>query len=501
MTPLDDYIHDDGLALGARVGRRDTTAVDLLEAALSLTARLNPVLNAFDTIAADRAFERARRIDAELDAAPDDDARAGLLASRPFLGVPLPLKDLSTACVDLPSSMGSAFFRGTAWSADAELVTRYRDAGFVPFARSTSPELGVSPSTEATVYGGPTRNPWHLDHSAGGSSGGAGAAVAARIVPVAHGSDGLGSIRIPAACCGLVGLKPTRGLMPAGPFAGEAWGGLATEHVLTRSVRDSAAALDLTAGIDSGAPYAAPPKPKGGYRRAAEAAASGDAPRLRIAMLDRTFDGEPIHAEVAAAVNDAGRLLASIGHTVVADAPRLVLLDLLVPAMEIVACGTAMAVAAQARALGREPQEEALSPTVRGAVALARGISGARYLEQLGRLHRVCRALAPFWDRYDVLLLPVLAEPPALLGRFAMSNPDFVDYRIGPKGIAGYSPFTPLANATGQPAISVPGGMSGGGLPIGVQLIGRFGEDATVLALAAQIEAAKPWAALRPRLV
>jgi len=493
-----DYSTLDGLALAAQVARRDTTAVALLEAALAATARLNPVVNALDAVAADRARQRAERLDAELDAMPDDDARVELLAARPFLGVPLPLKDLSLACVDLPSSMGSEFFRGTVWDHDAELVLRYRAAGFVPFARSTSPEMGVSPSTEAAVYGGPTRNPWNPAYSAGGSSGGAAAAVAVGIVPVAHASDGLGSIRIPAACCGLVGLKPTRGLMPAGPLIGEAWGGMATDHVVSRSVRDTAAALEVSAGADAGAPYAAPAGPAGGWLRAVHAGARGDAPRLRIALLDARFDGAPVHPEVAEAVRLTGRTLAGLGHEVAPDAPRLEVVDeLLRPALEIVACGTAMAIDAQALALGRAPRDDELSPTIRGAVAVARGVSGARYLAQLGALHRLSRRLAGFWERWDVLLLPVLAEPPARLGRFAMTNPDFVDYRVGPTGIAGYSPFTPLANVTGQPAIAVPAGWSTGGLPIGIQLVGRFGEDAALLALAAELEVAAPWVGRR----
>ncbi|MCA3177373.1 MAG: amidase [Burkholderiaceae bacterium] len=500
MIAPDDYLRSDGLALGAKVAHRDATALDLLEAALARAALVNPKVNALDTIAAERARERARRLDAELDELPDDDARVELLRSRPFLGVPLPLKDLATACVDLPSSMGSRFFRFVEWDRDGALVERYRDAGFVPFARSTSPELGVNPSTEASVYGGPTRNPWHLGHSSGGSSGGAAAAVAAGIVPVAHASDGLGSIRIPAACCGLVGLKPTRGLMPAGPYAGEAWGGLATEHVVSRTVRDSAVALDMTAGADAGAPYAAPRFAAGDARRAVEAALRGDAPRLRIALCDTTFDGEAVHPEVADAVRRTARALELLGHRVERAAPELDMAALLVPALEIVASGTAMALEARSRALGREPREDELSPAIRGALEVARGVSGARYLQQLGVLHRIAREVAPFWDRFDVLLTPVLAEPPAVLGRFAMQDADFMRYRTGPQGTGRYSPFAPLANVTGQPAMSVPAGRSAAGLPIGAQLVGRFGEDAALLALAAGLEADARWDGERPSI-
>jgi amidase len=499
MSP-EDYACLDGLALGAMVARREATAAELLETALAVADRTHASIGALHGIAADRARERARRLDAELDDMPDDDARVELLRSRPFLGVPLPLKDLGLACTDLPSSFGSRFFAGTAWDHDAELVVRYRDAGFVPFARSTSPELGLNPSTEAEVYGAPTRNPWNLAHSAGGSSGGAAAAVAAGVVPIGHASDGLGSIRIPASCCGLVGLKPTRGLMPLGPDAGEGWGGLATEHVVSRSVRDSAVALDLTAGADAGAPYAAPPHPRGAARRAVEAGAGGDTPRLRIALLDATFDGEPVHAEVAAAVREMARVLQGLGHRVEHDAPPIGSMELLVPAIEVVACGTASAVAARARALGRAPREDELSPLIRGAIEHARGIDGAGYLARLAALHRLARRAAPFWDRWDVLLTPVLAEPPAPIGRFAMQHADYLAYRTGPGGVGRYSPFTPLANVTGQPALSVPAGRSSEGLPIGAQLIGRFGDDATLLALAAAIEAVRPWAHERPAL-
>jgi len=313
-------------------------------------------------------------------------------------------------------------------------------------------------------------------------------------VPIAHASDGLGSIRIPASCCGLVGLKPTRGLMPAGPLVGEAWGGMATEHVVSRTVRDTAIALDATAGADAGAPYAAPAYAAGDARRAIAAGARGELPRLRIALLDTSHDGSPVHPEVAEATRAFARRLEAFGHRIEFDGPRFEPLELLLPALEIVACGTAMSVDARARAIGRAPREDELSPAIRGACALARGIDGARYLQQLGALRRFVRRVTPFWDRYDVLLTPVLAEPPAVLGRFAMQDADFVRYRTGPDGIGRYSPFTPLANATGQPAVAVPAGRSTQGLPIGVQLVGRFGTDAALLGLAAEIEADAPWA-------
>jgi amidase/6-aminohexanoate-cyclic-dimer hydrolase len=321
------------------------------------------------------------------------------------------------------------------------------------------------------------------------------AAVAAGILPLAHATDGAGSIRIPAACCGLFGLKPTRGRVPAGPHAGEAWGGLAGSHVVSRSVRDSAAALDATHGADLGAPYASPPAPASFLDESLRPPG-----RLRIAFLRTTLDGAAIHPEVAAAVADAARLCESLGHALAEDAPKLATDEMLVPLMKVVGCGTAMAIEGRIRALGREPGPDDLEPVSRGALELGRRTSGAEYLAALNALHALGRRLARFFAGYDVLLLPVLAEPPAKLGRFAMSNPDFMDYRLGPNGIAPYSPFTPLANMSGQPAASVPLAWSKDGLPIGIQLVARFGEEATLLRLAAQLEEARPWAARRPLL-
>lgn len=503
MLSFEEFRAMDGLALGEQVARRALRAEELLDVVLAQVARLDPKINALPRVNEKAARAGARAIDARLDAT-DDVGRRALHVGSPYLGVPMPLKDLATPCVELPSSMGSRFFADTPWSVDAEIVVRYRRAGFVPFARSTSPELGACPSTEALAYGGPTRNPWNLAHSAGGSSGGAAAAVAAGIVPLAHASDGLGSIRIPASNCGLVGLKPSRGLMPAGPLGGDGWGGLATEHVVSVTVRDTAATLDATAGADLGAPFAAPPRPHApaSYLGAALDGARGVIPGgpLAVAMTDRTFDGMAIHPEVAAAVVDVARTLSSLGHRVEADAPRVATLDIVGPAAVIVACGTAMAIEGQIAALGREPRDDELEPAIHGALRVGRATSGAQYMQQLARLQLLTRRIAAFFERYDVLLLPVLAEPPAALGRITMANPDFLDYRLGPRGVLSYSPFCPLANVTGQPAIAVPAALSSSGLPIGVQLVGRFGDDARLLALAAQLEAARPWRARRAAL-
>ncbi len=477
MATFTEYEAYDALGLAALVKRRDVSPAELLDCALARIAARNPAINAVCLV----REEIARQ------------AIADGLPPGPFEGVPFLLKDMTAVARDFPMSQGSRFFAGVPSDVDTEVVARHRRAGLVILGRTTTPEMAISPSTEAKFYGAPTRNPWNLEHSTGGSSGGAAAAVAAGIIPMAHGGDGAGSIRIPAACCGLFGLKPSRGRIPAGPLAGEAWGGLSGDNVISRSVRDTAAALDATHGADLGAPYAAPPSSPS-YLAELERPPK----RLRIALLRTTLDGTPIHPEVAGAVEDAARLCESLGHVLVEDKPALGTAEMLVPLMKIVACGTAMSIERRAQTLGREPGPDDLEPVTRGALELGRRTSGAEYIDAVTTLHALGRRLARFFIGYDILLLPVLAEPPARLGRFAMSNPDFMDYRLGANGIAPYSPFTPLANMSGQPATSVPLAWSNDGLPIGVQLLGRFGEEATLLRLAAQLEMARPWAERRP---
>ncbi|MFP5405417.1 MAG: amidase, partial [Gammaproteobacteria bacterium] len=394
-------IEHDAIALADRIARGELSASEALEAAIERCETVNPHVNAVCNPAFELARGEARAIDAELGTARRyAGAVLALRRQRPFLGVPSLLKDLSTAATGLPSTMGSRLFGRIEWPHDCELVTRYRRAGLVFFGRTTSPEMGIRPSTQAVAYGGPTRNPWSLGHSAGGSSGGAGAAVAADIVTLAHASDGAGSIRIPATNCGLFGLKPSRGLMPAGPLAGEGWGGLATEHFLTRSVRDSALALDVSAGADVGAPYAAPPRPPS-YLELTELALQQDLPlkrriRLRIACSWRTLDGDEVHPDVAAAVREAALLLESMGHIVAEAAPRMRTLDVLRPMLEIIASGTALAVEQFERQRGRPASADELEPTTRSAVAFGRGLSAPQYLDAIGKVHRSAREVDRF---------------------------------------------------------------------------------------------------------
>ena len=492
------WFEGDATAMAQAIVRGEFSAAVALQRTLQGLREHGAEINGVALWCSELGFEQALQLDAELGTCTGDAARDALLQRRPFFGVPLLLKDVGPASAHpgIPSRMGSRLFgdAGRRWPQMGTLTQRYLDAGFVPFGRSTSPEMGISASTEALAYGGPTRNPWSLAHSAGGSSGGAAALTAAGLVSIAHANDGAGSIRIPASCCGLIGLKPSRGLMPMGPLAGEAWGGLATDHMLTRTVRDCALALDLSAGADPGAPYAAPPRPAS-FVDALQVPLRS----LRIALCTSFFEGDAVHPEVAARVRAFGLLLQQLGHHVDEARPALATLEIVRPLMQLVASGTAMTLEGIATSRGRAIAQDEVEPVTFGALKVGQGISGAQLLGSVHALHMLGRRMAVFHQRYDVLLTPVLAEPPPLIGRFAMNNPDFTDYRLGPAGLWRYSPFAPLANATGTPSLSLPAGLSADGLPIGAMLSAAFGEDAMLLRLAAQWESAfPPTSALAP---
>lgn len=494
----------DATALGADIAHGATTAVAAMQQALERVAARNPAVNAACGLQAETGLGLAQSLDDEL-AALSHEQRVAQLRERPFLGVPTLLKDLATAAIGLPSAMGSVLYGRVQWNVDAEIVKRYRRAGLIPFGRSTSAELGLSPTTESPVYGPPTQNPWKTGHSAGGSSGGAGAALASGMVRIAHGSDGGGSIRIPASCCGVLGLKPSRGLMPLGPLKGEGWGGLATEHMMTLSVRDCAASLDVSAGADVGAPYAAPARPAQSYRAivARVAADPHAAPRRRIAFINTTYEGEAIHPDVAATLDAAAAFFASLGHELVHAAPPVGSEEVLSPMLPLIASAAANAIDSFVAARGRRLAADELQPTTLGAREYARAISGAQYVACVDTCHEITRRIGRYLHRdgaqgYDLFLCPVLAQPPAPIGRYAMDNADYLAYRLGKKGVIGYSPFAPLANLTGMPAISIPFGMSADGLPIGIQVMGALGSEALLLELAAQVEALRPWALVAP---
>jgi amidase/6-aminohexanoate-cyclic-dimer hydrolase len=473
---LSDYGVTDATGLAALVASGAVSPDELLDNALIAVDRINPALNAVTLV--QEAAARA--------------AIARGLPWGPFRGLPFLIKDLGCEAIDFPSHNGSRLLANTRYDQDSSIFSRIRATGVVTFGRTTSPEGGIGAATESAVYGGPTLNPWNLDHTPGGSSGGAGAAVAAGIVPFAHGSDGGGSVRIPASNCGLVGFKPTRARLPDGPFAGEGWAGMAIDGFLTHSVRDTAIMLDACQGADRGAPYWAPPLGRG------HAAATSTPPRrLRVAVCETTPTGEAIHPDCKAAVVGAARLLESLGHVVEPALPRADFRGMMRGWTDIVAIGTALGITSALK--GRPLTPDLVEGVGRGAVAHAATLSPMRYLQAVGEIHAFGRQMANFFDPDqgtgpDILLTATLAEPPAVIGRFNHDTTDYVGYRIGPDGIFSYSPFCAAFNASGQPAVSIPLGQSATGLPIGVHLAARFGADEELIALCAELERAAPWA-------
>ncbi|TAJ90873.1 amidase [Reyranella sp.] len=475
MSDIAEYDSWDGLGMAELVRARQLHPGELLEAALERAARWNPHLNALSASFPDRA--RA----AIADGLPDG----------PFQGVPFLLKSLSAMLAGAPSTLGSRLFADFVSDHDSTLVERYKRAGLVIFGMTTTPEMGLSASTE-TSFTGTTRNPWNLAHSPGGSSGGSGAAVAAGIVPFAHGSDGGGSIRIPASACGLFGLKPTRGRTPSGPMAGEGWGSLATSHVISRSVRDSAAALDATHGPAPGDPYCAPPVGE------SYLSASGTVPgRLKVALQLEPLSGVSVAPECHSAAFDAAKLLEALGHHVEEARPEGSWEELQHASWVLVASNVRLALRRRAQALGRTLSAADVDRVTWAAVEDAASMTAEAYAASVQTIHRHSRRMAAFHQTYDILLSPTLATPPVPLGAHHMDNPDPAAWR---EAMRAFSPFTSLFNMSGQPAMSVPLAWSDGGLPIGVMFAAGFGEEATLFRLAGQLEAARPWMHRRPSL-
>ncbi len=469
----------DATALAGLVAQGDVSPDELLDAALAAVEARNPAINAVVLMQEGVARQAIK---------------AGLPRG-PFRGVPFLLKDLGCEAVDFPSHNGSRLLANTTYNDDSAIYTRIKATGVVTFGRTTSPEGGIGAATESAVYGGATRNPWNHDHTSGGSSGGAGAAVAAGIVAMAHGSDGGGSVRIPASSCGLFGFKPTRARLPDGPYAGEGWAGMAIDGFLTRSVRDTATMLDACMGPDLGAPYHAPP-----LIRSHADAISRPPRRLRVAVCDTTFTGDAIEPDVRDGVLAAAHLLESMGHHVEPARPQSDIQMMMHAWTDIVAVGTALGIASSTG--GRAPTADEIEGVGRGAFGYAATLSPTRYLQAVGQIHAFGRQMAAFFAPpdgagYDILLSATLSEPPAKVGRFSHDTEDYLAYRMGPNGIFAYSPFCAIFNASGQPAASLPLAMSRAGLPIGIHLAAAFGDDETLIALCAELEQAAPWTARR----
>ena len=468
-TVAEDVAGLDATAQAALVRTGEVDAVELVRAGIERIEALNPTLNAVIT----PTFERA------LDA-----ARVGVTG--PFAGVPFLLKDLAVEMEGVRFCEGSRFLGEHVSTYESELVTRFRRAGLVILGKTNTPEFGMAPACEPERFG-PTRNPWDPDRSTSGSSGGSAAAVASRMVPMAHADDLGGSIRYPASACGLFGLKPTRARVSYAPRYGDIVHGWGCEFAVTRSVRDAAALLDAVAGSAPGDPYVAPPPV-----RAFSAELETEPRRLRIAYSPRTASGEPGHDDCIAALDDTVALLDELGHEMVeADVPAF---DEVTGSAigTVFDSATAWIVAYWVRELGREPQAGELEPLTRHFWEQGRAVPASAYLIAVEELQRLSRRIAHFLDGFDSVLTPTLSEPPARIGEIT-STPDAPTRALerGSRTIA-YSGV--IANFTGNPAMSVPLSWNAAGLPIGVQFLGRFGDEATLLQLAGQLERARPWA-------
>jgi amidase len=478
MTKETAYL--DATAQAEFVRQGEVTPAELVDAAIARIEKLNPELNAVITPLFDKARAQA--------ASPN-------LPNGPFRGVPFLLKDLGCHSAGDPYHQGMQFLRNLNWvmENDTYLAAKLRAAGFIFLGKTNTPELGTLPTTEPEAYG-PSRNPWNTSRSTGGSSGGSAAAVASGMVPAAHANDGGGSIRIPASECGLVGLKPSRGRVSWGPEYGELWQGLAIEHVVTRSVRDTAAILDAVSGPMPGDPYFAPP-PARPFRE--EVGASPG--RLRIGLMTRAPGGaSQVHPDCVTAAREAARLLESLGHLVEESYPTALdeSEERFRQVWTLVASWTASALDYWSKKIGKPigPNDVELHNWT--IAEMGRSCTAVQYISAVGWLEADTRRIASWWSQgFDLLLTPTIAEPPPPLGEF-VSTPD------NPLKAAQRSetliPFTPPFNITGQPAISLPLHWNHNGLPIGIHLVAAYGREDLLIRVASQLEQAQPWANRRP---
>ncbi len=471
---IDGYGDLDATAMAGLVRTGEVSPLELVDEAIRRTEQVNGTLNAVITEMFDGARDAARR--------PPGDG--------PFAGVPFLMKDFGAEVAGVRFTEGSVFLADYVPEVDSELYARFCRAGLITIGKTNLPELAIGTTTEPRWHGA-CRNPWDTTRTTGGSSGGAGAAVAARIVPMAHGNDVGGSTRIPASCCGLVGLKPSRGRNSLAPHYGDLLSGFFAEHALTRSVRDTAALLDAVAGPAVGEPYVAPAPD----RPFAEAVGA-DPGRLRIAFSTETPLGDPMDPECVAAIHAAAALCERLGHDVVEAAPRFDALELWQKFTTLLAAGAAWAIDDWARRIGRAPAEEHFEPFVWAFAERGRGSSAADYLLALQDVQREVRALSELFVDHDMWLTTTLGQPPVPLGTLVYRDDPFELRRR----MARFSPFTYISNASGQPAISLPLHWTAQGLPVGVHLVARLNEEWPLLALAAQLEAEQPWAHRRPPL-
>lgn len=475
MSGFAEYEQYDALGLADLVKRKEVTPEELLEAAIERVEARNPAVNAVTM----KLYDYGRK------------AIADGLPEGTFRGVPFLMKDLTSPVAGVRMTRGSKFFADTPPSpADSEHVKRLKKAGLVIFGRTNTCELGLSLTCEPQLHG-PTRNPWNPAHISGGSSGGAAAAVGARMLPIAHASDGFGSIRAPAACCGLVGFKPTRSRNTFAPFAGEGLGAVSTEHAVTLTVRDTAALLDATRGAGAGDPYVAP-APARPYLEEVGAKPG----RLRIAWTAKTPNGAKVDPECLRLLSETVQLCADLGHHVEERDPEVEGAAIVPTFLTLAAANTVVNLASHPTA-GRPPREGEVERITWLTAKMGEKIGAPDYVRATQTAHRLGRQMAAFHAEWDVLLTPGLASPAVKLGWLDMMMDDLEEYW---RRVFHFSPFTVWFNLTGQPGLMLPLGQSTGGLPLAVQLVGRYGDEATLLRLGSQLEAARPWIGRKPSL-
>jgi amidase len=469
-----EYDRYDAIGLADLIRTKKISALEALDEAIARTERLNPKLNAIVF----KAYDRAR-----------DAAKAN--PQGPLGGVPLLLKDMRAACEGMVTRSGSRFTPDVPAMQDCTLVARYRQAGLVPFGKTNVPEFGLIPTTESKLWG-PAHNPWKHGYTTGGSSGGSAAAVAAGIVPIAHATDGGGSIRIPASCCGLVGLKVSRGRITQGPDTADSLSGLSVDNLVSRTVRDTAAVLDLTSAPDYGDPYFAL-QPETSYLEGIRQKPK----RLKIAVSFAPPSGAPFDPQVLAAMKRTAKLCEDLGHTVEEAMPDFDFNITKVAFMTLWGTNGAYSIELLSRLTGKTPSLDNLEGLTFSLYERGKTISAMQHIWALQVLHRAARAAAEFHETYDLWLTPTLGQLPFVHGTIDRDDTDTERAFIP---IMNHVPFTALQNASGQPAINLPLHMSEEGLPIGVQFVARSGDEMTLLKLAAEIEEAAPWADRRPKL-
>jgi amidase len=469
MAPLANELHKfDATAQAELIRKKEIKPIELVEAVIDLIEKINPGINVIVT----KMYDVARA-----------EVKSGL-KDAPFSGVPFLLKDLLAAYKGVPMSSGSRYLKNYTPNQDSELVSRYKRAGMIVVGKTNTPEFGILPTTEPELFGA-ARNPWNTGYTTGGSSGGSAAAVAAGIVPIAHANDGGGSIRIPASCCGVFGLKPTRARNPLGPNFGDIFSGLVVEHAVSRTVRDSALLLDATSGYMLGDPYCAPAPVRPFIKEI-----GADTGKLRIAFFNEAPLGTAVHKDCIAAVEDAAGLLRDLGHEVVNTAPAINGEMMSNCFTAIWASGVNWTIQSMSSLIGRIPAEDELEPCTNALNEMGKKVSASDYLLAVQYFQILTRQIAEFMKNYDILLTPTLGSPPLKLGSFASTPENPIQ---GMHVATEFVPFTPICNITGQPAMSVPLYWNAEGLPIGTHFMGRYGDEATLFRLASQLEQARPW--------